>query len=136
MRRILLALVFAAVAVNFNFPVLLGPTAPNPLAFTDAANVNLFYWINRAHDLFYTYGFNEAAGNFQANNYGRGGGRASTKCPRSFDRRGRGASFNLRLIGGLNQPPRLRRLRGFATFSYWRIHPSFASFAKAGTLPR
>src|SRR5215813_8283744 len=41
----------------------------------------------------------------------RRGGRASTKCPRSFDRRGRGGSFNLQLIGGLNQPPRLRRLR-------------------------
>jgi hypothetical protein len=62
-----------AVAGNFNFPVALGPGAPNPLAFVDAANVNLFYWVNRAHDLFYTYGFDEAAGNFQANNYGRGG---------------------------------------------------------------
>ena len=58
---------------NFNFPVSLGPAAPNPLAFTDAANVNLFYWVNRAHDLFYAYGFNEAAGNFQSNNFGRGG---------------------------------------------------------------
>jgi Fungalysin metallopeptidase (M36)/Fungalysin/Thermolysin Propeptide Motif len=58
---------------NFSFPLSLGPIAPNPLAFTDAANVNLFYWVNRAHDLFYGYGFDEAAGNFQSDNYGRGG---------------------------------------------------------------
>jgi hypothetical protein len=57
----------------FNFPVFLGPAAPNPVTFADAANVNLFYWVNRAHDLFYQYGFDEAAGNFQSDNYGRGG---------------------------------------------------------------
>src|SRR4030095_12897712 len=62
-----------AVAGSFSFPVSLGATAPNPLAFTDAANTNLFYWVNRAHDFFYSYGFNEAAGNFQSDNYGRGG---------------------------------------------------------------
>ena len=34
---------------------------------------NLFYWNNIMHDLFYQYGFNEAAGNFQQSNLGRGG---------------------------------------------------------------
>jgi PKD repeat protein len=38
-----------------------------------AAMVNLFYAANTMHDLTYHYGFNEAAGNFQTNNYGRGG---------------------------------------------------------------
>ncbi|MEZ4734445.1 MAG: M36 family metallopeptidase [Caldilineaceae bacterium] len=38
-----------------------------------AATVNLFYWNNMIHDLFYHYGFDEVAGNFQENNYGRGG---------------------------------------------------------------
>lgn len=38
-----------------------------------AAIVNLFYWNNIAHDVFYHYGFDEASGNFQVNNYGRGG---------------------------------------------------------------
>lgn len=38
-----------------------------------AAVVNLFYWNNIMHDVTYQYGFNEAAGNFQTNNYGRGG---------------------------------------------------------------
>jgi Zn-dependent metalloprotease len=34
---------------------------------------NLFYWNNIMHDISYQYGFDEAAGNFQANNLGRGG---------------------------------------------------------------
>lgn len=38
-----------------------------------AAIVNLFYWNNIIHDVMYYYGFDEAAGNFQENNYGNGG---------------------------------------------------------------
>jgi hypothetical protein len=55
---------------DFSFPLTIGA---NPLLFTDAINVNLFYWMNRAHDLHYQYGFDEAAGNYQADNFGRGG---------------------------------------------------------------
>ena len=33
----------------------------------------MFYWNNIIHDIQYRYGFNEAAGNFQVNNYGKGG---------------------------------------------------------------
>ncbi|HYK47316.1 MAG TPA: M36 family metallopeptidase, partial [Parafilimonas sp.] len=35
--------------------------------------VNLFYWNNLMHDMSYEYGFNEAAGNMQTSNFGRGG---------------------------------------------------------------
>ncbi|MBK9328251.1 MAG: M36 family metallopeptidase [Sphingobacteriales bacterium] len=38
-----------------------------------AAVTQLFYMNNMMHDIFYKYGFTEAAGNFQSNNYGRGG---------------------------------------------------------------
>jgi extracellular elastinolytic metalloproteinase len=38
-----------------------------------AAVVNLFYWNNILHDALWRYGFDEPAGNFQVNNYGRGG---------------------------------------------------------------
>lgn len=38
-----------------------------------AAVTNIFYWSNIIHDLFYVYGLDEAAGNFQENNYGNGG---------------------------------------------------------------
>jgi len=34
---------------------------------------NLFYWNNIMHDVMYQYGFDEASGNFQNNNLGRGG---------------------------------------------------------------
>lgn len=38
-----------------------------------AAVVNLFYWNNILHDVLWRYGFDEASGNFQTNNFGRGG---------------------------------------------------------------
>jgi uncharacterized protein (TIGR03437 family) len=57
---------------NFSFSVDL---AMEPTAATNpqAAQVNLFYWINRYHDILYSFGFNEAAGNFQTDNFGLGG---------------------------------------------------------------
>jgi uncharacterized repeat protein (TIGR01451 family) len=39
----------------------------------DAATVNLFYMNNMMHDVWYHYGFDPQAGNFQSNNYGEGG---------------------------------------------------------------
>ena len=39
----------------------------------EAAVINLFYMTNMMHDINYHYGFTEAAGNFQQNNYGNGG---------------------------------------------------------------
>jgi extracellular elastinolytic metalloproteinase len=54
----------------FNFPLDL---TQQPEIYRPAAVTNLFYWNNVIHDVFYGYGFDEAAGNFQANNYARGG---------------------------------------------------------------
>jgi MYXO-CTERM domain-containing protein len=51
-------------------------TAVAPLANTSqtmAAVTHLFYVINWMHDWYYDSGFNEAAGNAQVDNYGRGG---------------------------------------------------------------
>ena len=58
---------------DFSFPLQLGPGAPTPTAFRDAATTNLFYWMNRIHDFYWRIGFDEAAGNFQQDNLGRGG---------------------------------------------------------------
>lgn len=41
--------------------------------FQNASITNLFYWGNIVHDVSYIYGFDEASGNFQQNNYNRGG---------------------------------------------------------------
>lgn len=57
-------------ALLFDFPVDL---SQQPITYQDAAVVNLFYWNNLLHDLSYVRGFDEAAGNFQQNNYGKGG---------------------------------------------------------------
>ncbi|ORX91540.1 hypothetical protein K493DRAFT_325562 [Basidiobolus meristosporus CBS 931.73] len=45
----------------------------NPKSYLDSSITNLFYWNNVMHDLSYQYGFTETAGNFQDNNFGRGG---------------------------------------------------------------
>ena len=47
--------------------------APDSTQNRVASTVNLFYWNNIIHDVIYQYGLDEAAGNFQFNNYGRGG---------------------------------------------------------------
>lgn len=39
----------------------------------DATITQLFYYTNDIHDWLYGYGFDEASGNFQVNNFGRGG---------------------------------------------------------------
>lgn len=57
-------------ALNFDFALDL---AIAPSTYRPAAVTNLFYWNNIIHDVQYQYGFDEAAGNFQVNNYGRGG---------------------------------------------------------------
>ncbi len=55
----------------FDFPVNLA--AQQPPAYEDFAITNLFYWNNLIHDVLWHYGFDEAAGNFQQNNFGLGG---------------------------------------------------------------
>ena len=56
--------------LDFDFPL---DFSREPLEYRPAAVTNLFYWNNIIHDVFYRYGFDEKSGNFQANNYGRGG---------------------------------------------------------------
>lgn len=57
-------------AIDFDFPLDLNQTTNT---FLDASITNLFYMNNMMHDIFYRYGFDEASGNFQENNYGNGG---------------------------------------------------------------
>ena len=44
-----------------------------PSTYKDAATVQLFYYCNMIHDRLYELGFTESAGNFQNDNFGRGG---------------------------------------------------------------
>ncbi|KAJ1330047.1 hypothetical protein BSLG_010760 [Batrachochytrium salamandrivorans] len=52
------------------FDPLLPPQTPKNIM---AGAVNAFYVANMVHDVFYAYGFNEPAGNFQKDNFKRGG---------------------------------------------------------------
>jgi extracellular elastinolytic metalloproteinase len=56
--------------LDFDFPIDLTEHAQ---FYRDAVVANLFYTCNSFHDVLYRYGFDEESGNFQANNYGRGG---------------------------------------------------------------
>jgi hypothetical protein len=47
--------------------------APTTTTNQNAAVTNLFYLNNVIHDELYRHGFNEASGNFQTNNFGKGG---------------------------------------------------------------
>lgn len=58
-------------ALNFDFPF--NPVYSNDDQSEAAVITNLFYWTNLCHDVWYQYGFDEASGNFQENNYGNGG---------------------------------------------------------------
>lgn len=58
-------------SLTFDFPY--GGVGVAATTYTDAATTNLFYMSNIMHDVWYQYGFNEANGNFQQNNYGNGG---------------------------------------------------------------
>lgn len=58
-------------ALVFHFPYDTNYTSANPSL--DASLTNLFYWNNVIHDIMYQYGFDEVSGNFQQNNYGKGG---------------------------------------------------------------
>lgn len=58
------------VGLNFNFP---RDLTKQPKEYLDAAITNLFVWNNIMHDVFYHYGFDEKAGNFQDNNFNLGG---------------------------------------------------------------
>jgi len=57
-------------SLSFNFPF-----NPNqqPIGYQNVSTTNLFYINNAMHDIWYKYGFDEASGNFQQNNYGNGG---------------------------------------------------------------
>ena len=49
---------------------------PSDPASTEQMVLNIFYFSGLMHDFFYVHGFRESDGNFQLDNYGRGGERA------------------------------------------------------------
>ncbi|MDE3185400.1 MAG: M36 family metallopeptidase, partial [Bacteroidota bacterium] len=62
----------AAPYLTFDFPFY-ADQEPDTGSDMNFAITQLFYWNNVMHDVSYQYGFDEASGNFQNNNQGRGG---------------------------------------------------------------
>ena len=58
-------------SLNFDFPLDTQYSITNQSEA--AAITQMFYTVNRLHDIWYLHGWDEAAGNFQVNNHGRGG---------------------------------------------------------------
>ncbi len=58
---------------NRVFDFTLDLTTQDPTNYANAAVTQLFFLCNWYHDRLYELGFTEAAGNFQSNNFGRGG---------------------------------------------------------------
>jgi extracellular elastinolytic metalloproteinase len=56
-------------AFEYPFDLTMDP----PESYINASMTQLFYTFNTYHDLLYTLGFTEAAGNFEFNNNGKGG---------------------------------------------------------------
>jgi extracellular elastinolytic metalloproteinase len=57
-------------SLKFDFPI---DFTKQPSTYINAAISQLFYTTNSIHDIYYAHGFNEVAGNFQQNNFGKGG---------------------------------------------------------------
>lgn len=55
----------------FSYPY--SPATANWQTYVNASATQAFYTINKFHDILHTLGFNEAAGNFQTSNNGKGG---------------------------------------------------------------
>ena len=76
-----------------------------PLAYSEAAVINLFYWNNIVHDVSHIYGFDEQAGNFQENNYGNAGAGSDYVLAEAQDSAGRPATSLNRNNANFATPP-------------------------------
>jgi len=84
----------------------------DPENYEDAASTNAFYVGNMAHDILYHHGFDEASGNYQLNNFGKGGEQndnvyiwiqISENCNAIFDTNPDGTSSTIKLYINSNR---------------------------------
>ncbi len=108
-------------------------TTQSATNYLDASIINLFYWNNLMHDVWYQYGFDEPSGNFQENNYGNGGNASDHVFADAQDGSGtNNANFNPMVDG---QNPRMQMFlwgNGTTIEDYFQIDDP-ASIAKKYT---
>ncbi|KXN65634.1 hypothetical protein CONCODRAFT_23314, partial [Conidiobolus coronatus NRRL 28638] len=71
--------------LKFDFPIDL---TKEPSTYRNAAVSQLFYTTNSLHDIYYAHGFDEVSGNFQQNNFGKGGKQGDALKAAAQDRAG------------------------------------------------
>lgn len=77
--------------------------------YIDSAVTNLFYMSNVVHDIYYLYGFDEASGNFQEQNYGLGGNGGDPVLAEAQDGGGtNNANFGTPNDNAFNNNPRMQ----------------------------
>ncbi|MGB1268710.1 MAG: M36 family metallopeptidase [Flavobacteriaceae bacterium] len=77
--------------------------------YIDSAVTNLFYVSNVVHDVYYLYGFDEASGNFQEQNYGNGGDGGDPVLAEAQDGGGtNNANFTTPNDNAFNNSPRMQ----------------------------
>ncbi len=76
-------------SLTFDFPFAESPTL-SAYENRSSAVTNLFYANNMVHDIMYKFGFTETSRNFQANNFGKGGGQGDAVRAEAFD----GSGYN------------------------------------------
>ena len=76
-------------SLTFDFPFAEG-AALSAYDNRASAVTNLFYANNMIHDIMYKFGFTETSRNFQANNFGKGGGQGDAVRAEAFD----GSGYN------------------------------------------
>jgi extracellular elastinolytic metalloproteinase len=96
----------AALECDFGLDLAGAPTAYQPAAVT-----NLFYWNNVVHDVQHRYGFTEAAGNFQTNNYGQAGLAGDSVRAEAQDSAGKAPDLSNRNNANFATPPDGQRPR-------------------------
>lgn len=105
----------------FNFPY--GGETAQPSTYLPAATTNLFYMNNMMHDVWYQYGFNEANGNFQQNNYGKGGNASFLGDAVSADAQD-GASANPQNLNNANFSTPVDGTKPRMQMFLWNVSPS------------
>jgi extracellular elastinolytic metalloproteinase len=86
---------YRPIATNGDFLYGFKSNATRSSDYINASVTQLFYTTNMMHDLLYTLGFNEVAGNFQETNRGKGGVEGDAVIVNSQDGQGLNNAFFL-----------------------------------------
>lgn len=74
--------------LDYDFDYKVDDVKQRPTQYWEASTINLFYVVNYVHDFTYHFGFDEKHGNFQKENFNKGGAQNDPVIANGQDRRG------------------------------------------------